>query len=170
MAQNTEVLVKTVLRYRTRQIANSYSKSDYSETLEKFRMTLLRYICDTLKDLRNVLILIALQVNLLFWQAVHSVVKRDEFPVSERIALQLGGLQAQVQLGEYVEGRGMDKYENVDSYLCSRVRKGGQTARTNMDWAVKIAEAHRMYGSSKSDLIAKVWYLSVVMQVCRLCV
>ena len=95
------------------------------------------------------------------------MVKRDEFPVSERIALQLGGLQAQVQLGEYVEGRGMDKYENVDSYLCSRVRKGGQTARTNMDWAVKIAEAHRMYGSSKSDLIAKVWYLSVVMQVCR---
>ncbi|KAI1280289.1 Myosin-I heavy chain [Halotydeus destructor] len=104
------------------------------------------------------------EVNLLFSQAVYSVVKKDEFPVSERIALQLAGLQAQVSLGEFVEAKGMDKYLDVDSYLASRIRKGGTSARTNMDWAMKIAEAHRMYGTGKSDLIAKVWYLSVVMQ------
>jgi len=103
------------------------------------------------------------EISLLYAQAVNSVVKLDEFPVSERIALQLAGLQAQVLLGEFVSGRGLEKYENIDTYVHHRIRKLNPN-RSQTEWASKIADSHRMYGSGKSDIIAKVWYLSVVMQ------
>lgn len=101
------------------------------------------------------------EIGLLYAQAVHSVVRLDEFPVSERIALQLAGLQAQVSLGDFVAGR-IRSYEDVENYISARVRRSA--GHSSMEWAVKIADAHRMYGTGKVPLMAKVWYMSLVMQ------
>ncbi|KPM10210.1 myosin-VIIa-like protein 1, partial [Sarcoptes scabiei] len=101
------------------------------------------------------------EVGLLYSQAVHSVVRLDEFPVSERIALQLAGLQAQVLMGDFVEGR-IRSYEDVENYISARVRRAA--GHSSMEWAVKISDAHRLHGFGKGSLVAKVWYLSLVMQ------
>ena len=101
------------------------------------------------------------EVSLLFAQAVHAVVRCDELPVSEKVALQLAGLQAQVALGEPQAERG-ELYQDVDMFISQRIK----TARfiNDREWIPILMEAHAHYGGGKAEIVSKVWYLRCVMQ------
>ncbi|CAL4121000.1 unnamed protein product, partial [Meganyctiphanes norvegica] len=99
------------------------------------------------------------QVNLLYAQAVYSVVRADDYPINEKVALQLAGLQAQVALSDPQDGK-TEFYADVQSYLPGRLA----TARKQAEWVPILHQAHRQYGTGKTDIVAKVWYLTCVMQ------
>lgn len=51
------------------------------------------------------------------------VFKRDDFPVTEKVALQLAGLQAQVALGNPKDNNKLEYYTDIDTYLPYRISK-----------------------------------------------
>ena len=59
--------------------------------------------------------------------------------VSDRVALQLAGLQAQVVLGPYEPGKGQ-RYREVEQYLCKRILNA-----PGRDWSEEVASAHKVY-------------------------
>lgn len=84
----------------------------------------------------------------------------DSFPVTEKVALQLAGLQAQVALGDPKDNNKLEYYTDIDTYLPYRISR----ARGDDVWVPIIAQAHRQYGAGRTELTAKALYLSCVMQ------
>jgi len=110
-----------------------------------------------------------MEVSLLYAQAVHSVVRCDALPVSEKVALQLAGLQAQAALGDPEEqpsaaaGDPDNLYHDVDMFLPQRI-KAARFAGSPGGWVPILMEAHRHYGRGLGEIEAKAWYLRCVMQ------
>lgn len=52
-----------------------------------------------------------------------SCLQCDDFPVTEKVALQLAGLQAQVALGDPREKSKLEYYTNIDTYLPYRISR-----------------------------------------------
>lgn len=47
----------------------------------------------------------------------------DDFPVSEKVAVQLAGLQAQVALGNPKDNGHLEYYTDIDTYLPYRISR-----------------------------------------------
>ena len=110
---------------------------------------------------------------MLYIQALNSVVIKDELPVSELIALQLAGLQAQINLGDFKSDSKPKDYNDVMNYICKRIlMKKQSNGQPKPDWPSRIRDAHCQHSrnmnlnnsNKNSNLVPKAWYLSVVMQ------
>lgn len=98
--------------------------------------------------------------SFLYFKIISVSLQCDDFPVSEKVALQLAGLQAQVALGDPSNLPKPEYYIDVHNFLPERISK----TREEQFWVPILAQAHRQYGASRNELTAKVLYLSCVMQ------
>lgn len=102
------------------------------------------------------------EYGLVYAQAVHCAVRADEFPTTEKVALQMAGLQAQVIWGD-ADDKMVSRYEDIGSYLPWRIQMEHPN-RTKEQWVKALLKAHKEYGMGKSDMQAKVLYLTTVKQ------
>jgi len=103
------------------------------------------------------------EYSLLYAQAVHSAVRVDDFPVTEKTSLQLAGLQCQVMFGDFTEEGSSKKYSDLDVFLPMRIRSQQQN-RSEEDWQRMLMTAHKEFGRGRTDLQSKVLYLTAVKQ------
>ena len=66
----------------------------------------------------------------------------DEFPLNEKVALQLAGLHAQVLWGSYDKTM-MSRYDELEQYIHPRILSSNKL-KTREDWKKSIAEAHEV--------------------------
>ena len=151
----------TAIRYGTLGTINKSGSTKAADLQITYKFVLKRRLFKNVREISKD----PVEINLMFWQAVDSVVKKDEFPVSQRIALQLAGLLAQVNLGEFNTKRTMQHYSDVYNYVCKRIlMKKQPSGQPKINWAQLISEAHKTHGAGKSQILSKVWFLSVIMQ------
>ena len=70
-------------------------------------------------------------------------------------------MQCQVALGEPQLNR-PELYGDVDLFLPQRIKQS--RFLSDREWIPIMNEAHNHYGAGKTEVVAKVWYLSCVMQ------
>ena len=157
----------TAIRYGTLGTINKANSTKIADLQLSYKFVFKKRLFKNVREIPKD----PIEVHLLYAQAVNSVVQKDEYPVSEPIALKLAGLQAQVNLGEFSSKRSIQHYNDVLNYICKRILSKKQpNGQAKPDWASRISEAHNvctiMYGAElkNSQLLAKLWYLSVVMQ------
>lgn len=61
--------------------------------------------------------------NLYFLCVFRLCFQSDDFPVTEKVALQLAGLQAQVALGNPKDNNKLEYYTDIDTYLPYRISR-----------------------------------------------
>lgn len=66
----------------------------------------------------------------------------DEFPINEKVALQLAGLHAQVLWGPHDKGM-MSRFDELELYIHPRILSTNKT-KTREDWKKSISEAHEV--------------------------
>ena len=71
----------------------------------------------------------------------------DEFPINEKVALQLAGLHAQVLWGDYDRSL-MNRYDDLRQYLHPRIMSANKSY-TMDDWKLEIAMAHEVRRGGK---------------------
>ncbi|XP_043863729.1 myosin-I heavy chain isoform X3 [Drosophila mojavensis] len=152
-----EYLYDIISEWESKQNSpNSYKRLSNASTYGENRFVFKKRLFKPTRELSQD----PVEVGMLYAQAVYSIVKCDEFPVSEKVALQLAGLQAQVALGDPSNQPKPEYYCDINSFLPNRISK----TREQQFWIPILAQAHRQYGSSRNELTAKVLYLSCVMQ------
>ena len=53
-------------------------------------------------------------------------------------------------------------FQDIDQFLPTRIKQARFLA--DREWIPILQDAHKHYGSGKAEVVAKVWYLSCVMQ------
>lgn len=76
------------------------------------------------------------RVNIPYFQVILFLflLQADEFPINEKVALQLAGLQAQVALGDPQDGK-TEFYADVNLYLPQRIAQTKKQA----EWVSDVA-------------------------------